>query len=270
MNLHALTNKMVPNTNSLSVEDLLEVATSQNNFEHCLDFYKFYRGCIDRSFCGDGPFCSVKQPLINAFLDSLTAALTSQWELLVSTHSDDFHLIFSIAVSLVTRSGWREILHAGNWTATITARPKTSKRRKTKIRPRMPPSNWVNLWALLTTTAPTPSTGCGLPKLNHQPRGQPSLVQESGHQYLQAGTDQPDWKESQDSLVSVEMQAKQDASGTFKLLTSPRAIHRAVMDSLVLSSGIPWLAVENGFLSASLHCLCLLVLFNKSLTFAVS
>ena len=78
MNLHALTNKMVPNTNSLSVEDLLEVANSKNNFEHCLDFYKFYRGCIDRSFCGDGPFCSLKQPLINAFLDSLTAALTSQ------------------------------------------------------------------------------------------------------------------------------------------------------------------------------------------------
>ena len=31
--LHALTNKMVPDTNSLSVEDLPEVATSQNNFE---------------------------------------------------------------------------------------------------------------------------------------------------------------------------------------------------------------------------------------------
>ena len=33
MYLHALTNKMVPDTNSLSVEDLPEVATSQNNFE---------------------------------------------------------------------------------------------------------------------------------------------------------------------------------------------------------------------------------------------
>ena len=37
MYLHALTNKMVPDTNSLSVEDLPEVATSQNNFEYCLD-----------------------------------------------------------------------------------------------------------------------------------------------------------------------------------------------------------------------------------------
>ena len=71
MNLDAL-------TNSLSVEHLLEVATLQNNSEHCLDFNKFYQGCIDRSFCGDGPFCSLKQVLINAFLDSLTAALTSQ------------------------------------------------------------------------------------------------------------------------------------------------------------------------------------------------
>ena len=78
MNLHALTNKMVPNTNSLSVENLMEVATSQNNFEHCLDFNKFYQGCIDRLFCADGPFCSLKQVLINAFSDSLTAALTSQ------------------------------------------------------------------------------------------------------------------------------------------------------------------------------------------------
>ena len=40
-----------------------------------------------------------------------------------------------------------------------------------------------------------------------------------------------DWQESLDSLVPVEMQAKKDTSGTYKLLTSPRAIHRAVMDS---------------------------------------
>ena len=57
MYLHALTNKMVPDTNSLSVEDLPEVATSQNNFEYSVDFNKFYQGRIDRSFCGDGPFC---------------------------------------------------------------------------------------------------------------------------------------------------------------------------------------------------------------------
>lgn len=42
-----------------------------------------------------------------------------------------------------------------------------------------------------------------------------------------------DWQESIESLVLVEMQAKKDASGTYKLLTSPRAIHRAVMDSFL-------------------------------------
>ena len=56
MYLHTLTNKMVPDTNSLSVEDLPEVATSQNNFEYCLDFNKFYQGRIDRSFCAMGRF----------------------------------------------------------------------------------------------------------------------------------------------------------------------------------------------------------------------
>ena len=61
MYLHALTNKMVPDTNSLSVEGLPEVATLQNNVKNCLDFNKFYQGCIDPSFCGNGRFCSLKQ-----------------------------------------------------------------------------------------------------------------------------------------------------------------------------------------------------------------
>ena len=38
-----------------------------------------------------------------------------------------------------------------------------------------------------------------------------------------------DCKESEDSLVPVEMQAKKNVSGAYQLLTSPRAIHRAVM-----------------------------------------
>ena len=69
MYLHALTNKMVPDidANSLSIEELPELATSQNNVEYRLNYNKFYQGCIDRSFCGDGPFCSLKQVLINAF-----------------------------------------------------------------------------------------------------------------------------------------------------------------------------------------------------------
>ena len=41
-----------------------------------------------------------------------------------------------------------------------------------------------------------------------------------------------DWKESLDSLVPVEMQAKKDTSGTYKLLTSTRSIHKTVMNSL--------------------------------------
>ena len=70
MYLHALTNKMVPDANSLSIEGLPEVETSQNNVEYHLNYNDFYQGCIDRSFCGDGPFCSLKQVLINAFSDS--------------------------------------------------------------------------------------------------------------------------------------------------------------------------------------------------------
>ena len=75
MYLHALTNKMVPDASSLSIEELPEVATSQNNVEYRLNFNKFYQGRIDRSFCGDESFCSLKQVLINAFSDSSNAML---------------------------------------------------------------------------------------------------------------------------------------------------------------------------------------------------
>ena len=43
MYLHALTNKMVPDTNSLSINELPEVVTSQNNVEYCLNYSKFNR-----------------------------------------------------------------------------------------------------------------------------------------------------------------------------------------------------------------------------------
>ena len=75
MHLHALTSKMVPDANSLSIEELPEVATSQNNAEYRLNYNKFYQGRIDSSFCGDGPFCSLKQVLINTFSDSSNAML---------------------------------------------------------------------------------------------------------------------------------------------------------------------------------------------------
>ena len=94
MYLHALTNKMVPDTNSLSVEDLPEVATSQNNFEYCLDFNKFYQGRIDRSFCGDGPFCSLKQVLINVFSDSSNAMLVLYGYVMAVIQKSDFLYLF--------------------------------------------------------------------------------------------------------------------------------------------------------------------------------
>ena len=58
MYLHALTSEMVPDANSLLIEELPEVATSQNNVEYRLNCNKFYQGRVDRSFCGDsGPCC---------------------------------------------------------------------------------------------------------------------------------------------------------------------------------------------------------------------
>ena len=50
MYLHAQTNKMVPVANSLSIEELPEVATSQKNVEYRLNYNKFYQGRIDRSY----------------------------------------------------------------------------------------------------------------------------------------------------------------------------------------------------------------------------
>ena len=55
---------MVLDANSLSMEELPEVATPQNYVEYRLNYNKFYQGRIDRSFCGDEPFCSLKQVLI--------------------------------------------------------------------------------------------------------------------------------------------------------------------------------------------------------------
>ena len=74
MHFHTLTNKMVPDANSLSTEGLPEVATSQNNVEYRLNYNKFYHGRIDRSFCGDGPFCSLKKVLINVFSECNVSA----------------------------------------------------------------------------------------------------------------------------------------------------------------------------------------------------
>ena len=57
MYLHALTNKMVPDTESLSINELLKVATSQNNVQYCLKHIKILSlGSIDRSFIGKGHF----------------------------------------------------------------------------------------------------------------------------------------------------------------------------------------------------------------------
>ena len=61
MYLHSLTNELVRDTNSPSINELPKVATALNNVEYSLNYSHFYQGCIDRSFCGEGPFCSLKQ-----------------------------------------------------------------------------------------------------------------------------------------------------------------------------------------------------------------
>lgn len=74
MYLHSLTNELVLDTKSLSINELPKVATSLNNVEYCLNYSQFYQGPIDRSFCGEGPFCSLKLVLIKAF-DSANAVI---------------------------------------------------------------------------------------------------------------------------------------------------------------------------------------------------
>ena len=41
---------MVPDANSLSMEELPEVATSQNNVEYRFNYNRFYQGRIDRFY----------------------------------------------------------------------------------------------------------------------------------------------------------------------------------------------------------------------------
>ena len=75
MYLHSLSNELVHDTNSLSINELQEVPTSLNNVEYCLNYSQFYQGCIGRSFSGEGSFCSLKQVLINVFSDSANAMI---------------------------------------------------------------------------------------------------------------------------------------------------------------------------------------------------
>ena len=66
MYLHSLTNKIVPDTDSLSINELPKVATSLNNVEYCLNYSQFYQGC---SFCGEGPHKSQGLTLPKAWID---------------------------------------------------------------------------------------------------------------------------------------------------------------------------------------------------------
>ena len=66
MYLHSLTNEIVPDTNSLSINELRKVATSLNNVEYCLNYSQFYQGC---SFCGEGPHKSEGLTLPKAWID---------------------------------------------------------------------------------------------------------------------------------------------------------------------------------------------------------
>lgn len=75
MYLLALSNEMVPDTYRLSIKELPKMTTSRINAKYCLNYSKFYQGRIDRSFYVEGPFCSLKQALINAFSDCPNAIL---------------------------------------------------------------------------------------------------------------------------------------------------------------------------------------------------
>ena len=54
--LFTCTNKMVPDANSLSIEELPEVATSQNNVEYRLNYNKFIKGALIAHFVAMGHF----------------------------------------------------------------------------------------------------------------------------------------------------------------------------------------------------------------------
>ena len=79
MYLHAPTNDMVPDTDTLSINELPKMATSQTYVEYCLNYSEFCQGPIDRSFCGEGAVCLLRQVLINAFSNSPSAMLVLQW-----------------------------------------------------------------------------------------------------------------------------------------------------------------------------------------------
>ena len=49
---------------------------------------------VDRSFCGDGPFCSVKQVLINAFSDSSNALLVLDGYVMAVIKKSEFLCLF--------------------------------------------------------------------------------------------------------------------------------------------------------------------------------
>ena len=69
MYLHAPTNEMVPDTDTLSINELPKMATSQTNVEYCLNYSEFYQ------FILSGPVCLLRQVLINGFSNSPSAML---------------------------------------------------------------------------------------------------------------------------------------------------------------------------------------------------
>ncbi|KAJ7376788.1 hypothetical protein OS493_032522 [Desmophyllum pertusum] len=112
MYLHALSNEMVPDTDNLSINELPKVATSHNNAEYCLDYSKFYQGRIDRSFCDEGPFCSLQQGLMNAFSNSPNAMFVLDGYMMAGIkESEPFKEVLALAptfsenVSNVTAAG---------------------------------------------------------------------------------------------------------------------------------------------------------------------
>ena len=92
------TNKLVPDTNSFSINELPKVATSLNNVEYCLNYSQCNQGRIDRSFWGEEQFLSQKQVLINAFSDSANAMIVLDGYITaVIKDSESFYLFDSHA-----------------------------------------------------------------------------------------------------------------------------------------------------------------------------
>ena len=66
----------------------------RKNVEYRFNYNKFCHGRTYCSFCGDGPFCSLKQVLINALSDSSNAMLVLDGYVMAVIKKTDFLYLF--------------------------------------------------------------------------------------------------------------------------------------------------------------------------------